>query len=258
MNLNTGSAGPFLIAHRGANAETPENTIAAFERALEFPINGIEFDVRLTRDEIPVVFHDETLERIAGRAGAISDYTCKELKAFDYGRWFSESFARTPIPTLEEVLDRYASRTALLIELKTGLDGPGHAEILRKLVRRSLELIDSRVPENGRSGVFILSFDREVLVEVHQTAPDLKCIQNIEAPLEEIPEDPQPYGFGLSLDRMTPTFVREAHRAGIKVMTYSCNTPARIDHALEFGIDYVLTDDPGSVSGYFRQGRIRV
>ena len=255
MTLLSGSPGPYLIAHRGAMAEAPENTAAAFERALAFPIDGIEFDVQLTRDGVPVVFHDGDLNRITGEKGAVSDYSLAELKTFDYGRWFSEAFVGTTIPTLEEVLEHYAHRTALLIELKIGDDTGRSDEKRAELVQQVIALIRQWVPAERRGGIYILSFDSEALDLVHRAAPDLKCIRNLEQPVSISPDGSVSgylHGFGIALDRITEPFVRAVHGVGKKVMTYSCNTRTRIDQGWDAGIDYLLTDHPAAVAAHFR------
>lgn len=118
---------PLIIAHRGASAHAPENTFAAFQKAIEVGADGIEFDVRLARDGVPVVIHDETLKRTARRAGRISEMTSGELAAVDVGSWFNAAFptrarpdfAVEKIKTLRQTLEFLADfRGRVYIELK--------------------------------------------------------------------------------------------------------------------------------------------
>src|SRR4030095_15157968 len=104
------SAKPLIIGHRGASAIAPENTIAAFDLALKSGAEGIEFDVRLSRDEVPVIIHDDTLRRTGLRPERVSDLTVAELKQVNVGAWFSQrheqradEFVNQTIPTLEEL-----------------------------------------------------------------------------------------------------------------------------------------------------------
>lgn len=99
-----------LIGHRGASGELPENTLAAFDRALEEGADALELDVRLSRDGVPVVIHDSTVDRTTGGRGAVHDLLLAELRLLDAGRG-------ERIPTLEEVLERYSS-TPLVLEVK--------------------------------------------------------------------------------------------------------------------------------------------
>src|SRR5437762_8561762 len=104
---------PLIIGHRGAAAVAPENTLASFARAYQDGAQGIEFDVRLARDRVPVIIHDATLRRTAGRAGFVAALNAAELGATDVGTWFNRRFpalaraeyARTSVPTLAQVLE---------------------------------------------------------------------------------------------------------------------------------------------------------
>ena len=104
---------PLIIAHRGASAEAPENTLAAFRRAIELKPDGVEFDVRLAADGVPVVIHDATLVRTAGLKRRVADLTSAELAKIDVGSWFNrrhphlanEAYSDEGIPTVTNVLE---------------------------------------------------------------------------------------------------------------------------------------------------------
>lgn len=96
---------PLLFAHRGASADAPENTIAAFNLARRQNADGIELDVQLTRDRVPVVIHDDTVDRTTNGHGAVQEMTVLELKQLDAGTWKGEGFRGEKIPTLADVLD---------------------------------------------------------------------------------------------------------------------------------------------------------
>lgn len=93
-----------IIAHRGFSAIAPENTLVAFEAAVRRGANSVEFDVQITADGIPVIFHDKTLDRITGTPGTVREKPLAELKQLDTGAWFAERYAGATIPTLEETL----------------------------------------------------------------------------------------------------------------------------------------------------------
>src|SRR5580698_1292613 len=92
---------PWIIAHRGASAYAPENTLAAFQRAVELGAPFIETDIHLTRDARFVAFHDKMLQRTTNGRGAVSDYTLAELRGLDAGNWFDRQFGGERIPTLD-------------------------------------------------------------------------------------------------------------------------------------------------------------
>ena len=102
---------PLILAHRGASAEAPENTLVAFRRARELGADGVELDVTLTRDHVPVVIHDDTVDRTTDGHGSVSAMTVLEIKHLDAGKWKSQEFLGEAIPTLAEVFDAFAKWT---------------------------------------------------------------------------------------------------------------------------------------------------
>ena len=96
---------PWIIAHRGASGHAPENTLAAFTRAVELGAGFIETDLHLTRDARFVAIHDSTLERTTNGHGAVQDHTLAELRKVDAGLWYDRTYSCERIPTLEEILD---------------------------------------------------------------------------------------------------------------------------------------------------------
>ena len=116
------------IAHRGASGYAPENTLAAFDKAVEMQADYIEIDVQLSKDDLPVVIHDDTLDRTTNGTGNISAYTLQELKSLDAGSWFDKKYAGEKIPSLNEVLEMYGEKINILIELKSPELYPGVEE----------------------------------------------------------------------------------------------------------------------------------
>src|ERR1041384_2426876 len=117
---------PLIIGHRGASAVAPENTMAAFRKAIAVGADGIEFDVRLSRDGVPVVIHDSTLHRTAGLPQRIAEVTWSELGSVDVGSWFARkknlspgSFANETVPALRELFTLFQSNNlTLCLEMK--------------------------------------------------------------------------------------------------------------------------------------------
>jgi glycerophosphoryl diester phosphodiesterase len=110
--------GFLVVAHRGASSYAPENTIAAFDLALQMGIRHLELDVHLTCDDHLVVIHDDTVDRTTNGTGPVANQTLVALQALDAGAWFGQAFAGARIPTLADVLTRYHGRAYLHIELK--------------------------------------------------------------------------------------------------------------------------------------------
>src|SRR6266704_6290544 len=109
---------PLRIAHRGASARAPENTLAAFAEAVRLGANAIELDVHLTADGVPVVIHDGTVDRTTNGRGEVAAMTLKDLRRLDAGAWFSSRFRGERIPTLEESLEFARGRCAMNVEIK--------------------------------------------------------------------------------------------------------------------------------------------
>ncbi len=148
----------FVIAHRGASAYAPENTFPAFELALKMGSCGIETDIHITKDDIPVLIHDATVDRTTNGAGRVNDLTLEELKRLDAGSWFSPEFAGTQIPTLEEFLKAFGHKAHLVLEIKDGKS----TEKTFTLVR-DLGLLNEST---------FISFNMEVLKEIMRLEPN--------------------------------------------------------------------------------------
>jgi glycerophosphoryl diester phosphodiesterase len=245
-----------IAAHRGARREAPENTRAAFDAALAHGVAGLEFDVQLSRDGIPVIYHDRTLSRIGKGRRRISNYSLEDLQTFDWGGWFHRSFRGEPLMTLDQVLERYCRRTRLLIEVKSRsydrASGRGIA-----LAGTVLEAVRRGVPEERLNDIFILSFDPEVLRTVSSEEPRWKYILNVETPddfaMRKRPRDVPLYGCSLPVRNLTKAFTRRVHNGGLRLVTYAVNAPRQAARALGAGVDIILTDDPGRLLRHLKE-----
>lgn len=155
-----------IVAHRGWSGEAPENTIAAFKLAMTDPnITIIELDVHLSKDGVPVVIHDHTLDRTTSGTGPVRAYTVEELRRLDAGSWFAPQFAAERIPTLEEVLELARGRCKLHIELKKlGDEYEGiEEEVIACIHRHDME-----------DEVVIISFEHDSMKRVHELDPSIQ------------------------------------------------------------------------------------
>ena len=142
---------PLVIAHRGDVTNAPENTIPAFKKALDLGADGIELDVRLTKDEKLVVFHDRRLERTSNGSGPVNHYTQAEVRALDTGSWFGHEFAGERPPTLDEVFESMPADFLINVEMKVIMKGMrliAHkvAEVVRSHARWGSTLVASFNP----------------------------------------------------------------------------------------------------------------
>ena len=233
---------PLILAHRGASAEAPENTLAAFRLALEQGADGFELDVHRTRDGHLVVCHDETVDRTTDGTGAIGAMTLAELKRLDAGRWFDERFAGERIPTLDEVwaLAEEAGGLRLLnVEVKLGFAAyPGIEEAL-------VEWIESRGLEER---VVVSSFNHFSLLRLHQLAQKLRTgILYMAAWVEPWlgahrvgARSLHPYH-----PTLVPPLVEAAHQQGLEVYPFTVDEPRRMEELAKMGVDGLITNRPG-------------
>lgn len=182
------------IAHRGFSSQYPENTMLAFERALALGADGAEFDVQLTKDGIPVVFHDESLKRITGDDRLIKDLTLSELKQYDLSYKFAGQCPAQRIPTLDEYFSLVQHQNFLsILEFKTAIfeyDG---------IEQQVIDMIRSF----GLSEKIVLSsFNHYTLLRCKQIAPELPCGILYECRIAE----PQDYCRRLGMQYLHPDY----------------------------------------------------
>ena len=235
----------WVIAHRGAPRRYPENTIAGFRQALRFGCDGIEFDVQLSRDGVPVIFHDRTLARAGGGRRCVHQLDLAELRRLDAGTRFPDARRRHRIPTLDETLDRLAGRTRLLVEIKTREGGAGaerHRE-LATLVAEAVREIDA---------VWILSFDAGVLATVARTAPDLPRVLNIRPLLPGLAAGlrrAEPQVVNADVRGLSAAFGKRVRRGGRELWSFTCNTTTRVRAARNAGASAIISDRADWLAG---------
>jgi glycerophosphoryl diester phosphodiesterase len=231
---------PRIIAHRGAKHARPENTLCAFDQGLVEGADGIEMDIRLTRDGVPVIFHDHTLRKLGYPRQRLSELTLAELRSFDFGGWFSPEYRGEPIPTLQQVLERYGSRTELCLELKTARDAATNAE----LVRQTVDLVQA---SGASERVQILCFDAHLLELAHARAPGLRYVLNALAAITALPAARRmPWLDAIDVDIrwLTPAAGIKMRAGDRGLMSYTCNTEAHLRAARAAGVHAVITNYP--------------
>lgn len=243
--------GLWVVAHRGARDEAPENTISAFARALTYPIDGIELDVRMSADGVPVIYHDTTLWRVARSRRRITDLTSAQLDQLDWGGWFDSAYTGEPLPTLRRTLVRFAARTRLLIEIKAPADGDND-----RLTRQVVDQLD-RLPEEVPGGhIHLLCFDLEVLRLAHDLAPQWRCVYNVPGSdpdrVMRLPREATGFLWGIDvpIGRLSLRLAEWAGGHGMKLCTYTCNGPRQVAKAVRMGVDAILTDRPGWLTSH--------
>lgn len=235
-----------VITHRGFSGRAPENTLAAFRKALEVGADMIELDVRLSKDRELVVIHDQHLNRTTDGKGRVSELTLAQLRKLDAGSSFSEEFTGERIPTLEEALSLVESLMLLNVEIKTD------ANTVELVTEKVLRLIhEMRMGDQ----VIISSFDPRALKHSHEIDPGVKTASIYSEPFHlgkspiEIMEEVGSVAYIVADDQLTEDIVVECHGHGRPVGVYTINELARMPTLIQLGVDAVFTDRPDLVIG---------
>ncbi len=226
------------IAHRGAAARAPENTMVAFEMAVELGADAIELDLHVSRDGELVVIHDNTLDRTTDGQGPVHARSLQELKRLDAGRWFGEGFAGQRIPTLAEVLDRFSGKVPLALEVKAG----------SAFFRGIEEKVVSALREHQAiAQVAVASFDHYALLRLKELEPCLRTGALLVGRPVSMPAVAQPSkadAMALEFSLVTKTEVDACHAAGLQLVVWVVNEPAQMRHFIDLGVDGIITDSP--------------
>ncbi len=228
---------PWVIAHRGASAVAPENTMAAFRRAVEMGAECIETDLHLSRDGRLIIVHDTTLNRTTSGDGMVRNYTFNELRQLDAGSWFSEKYASERLPAIEELLD-FAGQAdlSLYLEIKGGA-GYGVERAVISALRGRKE----------SKATVVLCFDASVLDRIHQLDRLLMTGLLFDSGGEDMVKEAVRVGarqIGPRGDCVTSELLEDAHRRGLKVVTWTINEPAQMRTLAAAGVDGIMTNHP--------------
>lgn len=239
-----------IVAHRGASADAPENTLAAFREAWRQNADGIEGDFYLTRDNQVVCVHDKTTERTGGKSLSITQSSLAELQKLEYGAWKNEKFRGEPIPTLGEVIDHVPAGKKLVIELKMGPEIVPHVQ--RIIAAKSL------VSEQ----ILIISFDAKTVAKSKELMPHIKAhwltsykrklgivsptVDQIIRTIKSCGAD----GLGTKGDRkiVSAEFVERLREAGIQELhVWTVDDPSDAKYFQSLGAIGITTNQPGKI-----------
>ena len=236
---------PRVFAHRGSSAALPEHTAAAYRRAIAEGADGLECDVRLTRDGHLVCVHDPTIDRTSTGQGRVSQLTLDELNRHDYGDGAG-------VLTLESLVDLAldAGRPLeLLVETKHPTESGGEVErrLADLLVSRGLHTADG-ARERGLT-VTAMSFAAPAVARVRALIPEVRTAYLIEDTAVAAWPRADALGPGVQILRERPDMVRQAHEQGLRVLVWTVNTTEDLDLVRSLGVDGVISDRPAQVLG---------
>lgn len=234
-------ANTLIFAHRGLSKTHPENTMTAFKAARDAGADGLELDVQLTKDHVPVLIHDETVNRTTDGKGWVKDFTYDELRKLDAGSWLHTSYADARIPTLEELLV-WASETKLIlnIELKSGI-----------VTYHGIEkaVLDLAATYNMTERIIISSFNHYSLVATRELS------SNVETAVLFMEGLYEPWNYAKRIGAQSlhcyfpvavPQLIEGAKRAGTPVRPFTVNDPSHLEAFIRAGCDGIITDNPES------------
>ena len=236
---------PPLIAHRGASAHAPENTMAAFRCAAESGAKWIEFDVHLTHDGVPIIIHDDTFDRTTDGTGKIADTKWADVQKLDAGNWFDPKFKGERVPHLAEVLKLALERNLRpMIEIKP-CEGRAMATTMVTLIEAS------KIWPRDDAPPVILSFDPEVLGIASKFQPHWPRGYSLEDWHDDWREEAAKVEAELiSADAEWLTHERVnlfLRSSGSTLLAYTVNDPARAKELLSQGVAAIFCDDPSAM-----------
>eukprot|EP01094_Clydonella_sp_ATCC50884_P002488 TRINITY_DN118_c1_g1_i1.p1 TRINITY_DN118_c1_g1~~TRINITY_DN118_c1_g1_i1.p1 ORF type:complete len:283 (+),score=95.89 TRINITY_DN118_c1_g1_i1:73-921(+) len=248
-------SGPIVIAHRGASATAPENTIPAFKKALEEGSDGFETDLRTSKDGVVVLIHDSTVNRTTNcsstappgqcRCGPVNDLTLAELKTCDAGSWKGPEFAGTRIPTFQEAVELASEHDAVIVmDLKTddvtgGLLGKQIIEIVTPLVMNTNVLPSCwNADQLQNMRLYLRQSAKQKLGSAPAEHGRQYFADVISAGVG---------GFSVDYKTTTQSFVYDAHKRMLPVFVWTVNGVENISNVIEMGVDGILSDEPDVV-----------
>ena len=234
------------VAHRGASGYAPENTMAAFRKAVKMKADYIEIDVQVTKDGQMVVIHDNTVDRTTDGTGKVKDLTFEEIRELDAGSYFDPEFAGEQIPTFEEVLDEFRGKTGILIELKSPELYPGVEEMVADALR------ERNMDKPANNKIIVQSFNFDSMKTFHELLPDIPVgvlTNKPEQLTDEMLDEFATYAdyVNPSLKMFSPELLERVRERGMKMSVWTVRKPEEAEPLLDAGVDGIITDYPDYV-----------
>ncbi|MFM2656127.1 glycerophosphodiester phosphodiesterase family protein [Vibrio owensii] len=227
-----------LIGHRGVAGKFPENTKVSVQAAIDLGLNWVEVDVQPTKDNVLVVCHDHTVNRCSNGKGRVDQMTLSELKALDFGRWFSDEFANESIMTLSELLE-LAAENDLNLNIEVKVDHHSANDVAQMVAQT---LLHGPLPKER---ILLSSFSHDIIRALHKhcegyrlgvlseffTRKDRLLLEEVDA-----------YSCNLNINWVRSRQINKLQQAGYKVMCYTVNNPNKLKHLPI--LDGIFSDHP--------------
>jgi glycerophosphoryl diester phosphodiesterase len=231
-----------VIAHRGASAVAPENTLAAMEQAIREGTDWVEIDVQETADGEIVVIHDGDLKRLAGVDLTVSNATYEQLSAVDIGSWFAPEFRDQRLPTLGQVLDLCKGRADVDIELK-------YYGQEKRLEEQVVDIVEAK---DMTAHVVVMSLKLQGLKRMRELRPNWKIGLLQSVAIGNVGKLDVDF-FAINAGFASRGFVRRAHRSGKEVLVWTVDDPVAMSALMSRGVDGIITNKPALAKSVLRQ-----
>jgi len=247
---------PWVVGHRGAMGHAPENTMTSFEQAVSLGADMLEFDVRLSKDRVPVVVHDANLDRTSNRSLNVADLAVKDLLELDAGSWFDMRFSNERIPKLSTLLTwaekkktKAKGKLSYFVELKVDGDESRREALVNAVVK---ELEAFKVLNRS----VLISFDEPILLATKRLHPEVSTGFLYSDLLYDVLERTKRLKTNHVLprkDRVTGDLVNEAHAEGMAVMAWTADRLDEFRKLVVWGVDAIATNYPDRLIEFYQR-----
>ncbi len=227
-----------VAGHRGSSGRFPENTLLAYREAAEAGCDVIELDVTLSKDEVPVISHDDHLERVSDGKGMIEDLTCEELKQLDFGSRKGKIFQGLKIPTFREAMELLREYPQVIVDVDFKIN-PNVSKTLEKAQKIIKELhMENRCVYNSCDGNIIDALHSRGCITIGAPHSFADKVNYSEETYRKL------WSVCIPMEELTPESARSYLEQGIIVAATSPDTPGQIRYALHCGATFLIVDEP--------------
>ncbi|KEQ17290.1 glycerophosphodiester phosphodiesterase [Endozoicomonas numazuensis] len=228
-----------LTAHRGIPSKAPENTLSGIRLAAQLGARWVELDTQLSKDRIPVIMHDESLDRTTNGTGLLREKTLDQLRMLDTGEWYKADYSGELFPILEEALEE-CKRLNLTLNLELKLYPGSDPEALAE---RVIELIQET--EFPLDKLLLSSFSGDALIRCRELMPDVRrgfISDRTDFSLNQTLNEIEPYSIHLDHRILTPEIARDIKGTGVVLAIWTLNEPEKAEYFFNMGVDNIITD----------------